>query len=134
MKRTEYYNNALDSYLNEFYLKPNIIEEYKINFLKNYYYNFVEDYIDVSRDNLLIGVTKNKNYIYFQSKLNRNLHLIFDRFNYKYYIRFDSPIKLIEKLHNNEVHYKKYKIRLLKREKAFKKEELECNLPRCIIF
>ena len=99
------FDNALDNYLNEFYEKPDTIEEYKINFLKNHYYYFIEEYIDVTRDNLLIKKKKNKNYIYFQCKLNTNLHLVFDRTYYKYYLKFNNP-NLIEELYIHEVNYK----------------------------
>ncbi len=111
-KYYNYYSNALERYLFELYDNPKKIDEYKLDFLKDFYYILIKNYINVSRKNLLMGVHKNPNYLWFQSKLNLNLHLIFDRINYKFYIKSVNPINIIEKLEIDEIYYKKYKLKL----------------------
>ena len=106
----EKHSNALDVYINEFLNNPHTIEEYKLNFLKNNFYVFVENYINVKRKNLLIGASSNKKYLYFRCKLNSNLHFVYNLNNPSCnYLRFDYPIKFVEILYSDEIHYKKYK-------------------------
>ena len=95
-------------YLRQFYNNPTGLEEYKINVLKNYYYPYIKQKIDISRENLLIGITKNIKYIYFSSKINPRLELIYDKQNICFYIKFiineddKKEIKFLEKLYPNE--------------------------------
>jgi hypothetical protein len=106
------YNNldkAINVYIKEFQNNPNNIEEYKVNFLKNHFYCIVEKYIDINRENLLIGCTSNKKYLYFQNKLIPNMHFIYNLNNpSSNYLKFDYPTKFVEILNSDELHYKKY--------------------------
>ena len=50
--------SAHDVYLDQFYDNPRGIEEYKINFLKNHYFDIVSTRLMIDREDLLIGVRK----------------------------------------------------------------------------
>ena len=103
------FSNALEIYMQEFLDSPYTIHEYKVNFLKNHFYFLVEKYIDVTRDNLLIGTTSNKVFLYFRSKLNTDIHFVYNINNPNYnYLKFDYPTKFVEQLYFDELHYKKY--------------------------
>ena len=97
---------ALDAYIEEFHNDPHNVDEYKVNFLKNHFYSFVENYINVKRENLLIGATSNKKYLYFQCNLNN------PSCNY---LKCDYPTKFVEELKSDELHYKKYKTLMMKK-------------------
>tara|TARA_Y100000389_G_scaffold7071_1_gene6846 strand:- start:144 stop:536 length:393 start_codon:yes stop_codon:yes gene_type:complete len=128
----KYYNldNAINVYIQEFQNYPNKIEEYKLNFLKNHFYYFVEKYIDVTRENLLIGSTNNKKFLYFQNRLKPNIHFVYNLNNpSNNYLKFDYPIKFTEKLYSDELYYKKYKTQILKK----KQLENYKNNCECII-
>ena len=115
------YLNIINNYISEFQNDPNNIEEYKIKLLKDHFYFYVEKYIDVKREDFLIGVTKNKNYLYFQSKLNPNLHFV-TNLNKEdcNYLKFDYPVIFVEKLNTDEIHYKKYKTQIMNFNKEYK--------------
>tara|TARA_B100000927_G_scaffold291372_2_gene293236 strand:+ start:12742 stop:13134 length:393 start_codon:yes stop_codon:yes gene_type:complete len=123
------YNNfdyAINVYIEEFQKYPNKIEKYKINFLKNYFYYFVEKYIDVDRENLLIGCSTNKKFLYFKNKFTPDMHFVYNLNNPSCnYLKFDYPIKFVETLNSDELHYKKYKTQILI------KKELENYKPNC---
>lgn len=104
------YSSATKIYIDEFLNDSDNIPEWKVNYLKNHFYYFVEKYIDVKRENLLIGTIKNKQYLYFQCKLNPTIHFITNLNDPTCnYLKFDYPTCFIEKLNQNEFHYKKYK-------------------------
>tara|TARA_B100000424_G_C22807346_1_gene432570 strand:+ start:51 stop:449 length:399 start_codon:yes stop_codon:yes gene_type:complete len=104
------YSNALYAYIKEFQDNPTTIDEFKVNFLKNHFYHLVENYINVERKNLLIGTTNNKNYLYFQCKLNTTMHFVYNLNNpTSNYLKFDYPGKFVEYLYSDELHYNKYK-------------------------
>ena len=56
--------DALNVYLNEFYDNPLNLESYKVNFLKNHYYNDLKYILKCEFENFKIGVTKNRNIIW----------------------------------------------------------------------
>ena len=72
--------SALEVYLQQFYDDPHGIEDFKINFLKNHYYDRVSQILMIEREDLLIGVTKNRNLIYFKSKDIKSKPVILDRY------------------------------------------------------
>ena len=80
-------NDAVKEYILQFYYNPKELEEYKINFLKNHFYDKVNSIKDVSIDykNFLIGIYKSKNLVYFSSKKNKNLQIIYDSVMDLYY-------------------------------------------------
>ena len=71
--------SAHDVYLDQFYDNPRGIEEYKINFLKNHYFDIVSTRLMIDREDLLIGVTKNRTLIYFKSRYPKSTPVILDR-------------------------------------------------------
>ena len=110
-----YSKYALDAYIEEFQNEPHNVDEYKVNFLKNHFYSFVENYINVKRENLLIGATSNKKYLYFQCNLNTDIRFVYNLNNPSCnYLKFDYPIKFVEELNSDELHYKKYKTLMMK--------------------
>tara|TARA_B100000902_G_C27243931_1_gene881531 strand:- start:621 stop:866 length:246 start_codon:yes stop_codon:yes gene_type:complete len=80
--------SAHNVYLEQFYENPRHLEEYKINFLKNHYYDRIANILMIERKNLLIGVTKNKNFIYFKSNKPKSKPVILDRYMDRF-IHFD---------------------------------------------
>ena len=71
--------SALEVYLEQFYDNPRGIEEYKINFLKNHYFDIVSTRLMIDREDLLIGVRKNRTLIYFKSRDPKSSPIILDR-------------------------------------------------------
>ena len=121
------YRSAVDAYIEEFQNDPHNVDEYKVNFLKNHYYSFIENYINVKRENLLIGATSNKKYLYFQSNLDPDIHFVYNLSNPSVnYLKFDYPIKFVEKLNEDELHYKKYKTLMLKKHEEDYKKHCWC--------
>ena len=117
------HHNAVDAYIEDFQNNPVSVDEYKVNFLKNHFYSFVENYIDINRENLLIGAISNNKYLYFQSKLTPNIHFVYNLNNPSYnYLKFDYPTKFVEKLNEDELHYKKYKTLILKKDEKDNKK------------
>jgi hypothetical protein len=110
-------SSALDTYIKEFQNNPHNIDEYKVNFLKNHFYSFIKNYINVNRENLLIGATSNKKYLYFQCNLNTDIHFVYNLNNPTCnYLKFDYPTKFVEKLNTDELHYKKYKTLIMEKD------------------
>lgn len=126
MSNSKYYS-AVDVYIQEFQNDPISLEEYKINFLKNHFCSKVQNYINIKRENLLIGVSSNKKYLYFRCNLKRNIHFVY---NIKdpccNYLMVDYPIKFVEKLNSDELHYKKYKTLMLKKDEEDYKKHCWC--------
>ena len=73
--------SAVEVYLQQFYDNPHGLEEYKINFLKNHYYDRVASKLMIDREDLLIGVTRNTSLIYFKSRDPKSIPIILDRIN-----------------------------------------------------
>ena len=66
----------IDNYLLEFHEKPLEIEEYKINTLKNFYYDKIYNIFPIARENFQIGVNKNFNLLFFRDKKNKHNELV----------------------------------------------------------
>ncbi len=94
--------SVIDDYLNQFFDRPYEVEEYKINFLRNHYYNDVNKIMNIKFDDLLIGVKKkqdlNRNFIFFTSKKDKNIQVIYNRKEDKYYYRYMNNHKKIIKI------------------------------------
>ncbi len=84
---------AHEIYLDQFYNNPRGLEQYKLNFLKNHYFDRVEKVFKLKQNReiltineFLIGVTRNRDLIYFRLKelssepiiLNRKLDIFTD--------------------------------------------------------
>lgn len=118
---------AVDAYIEEFQNDPYNVDEYKVNFLKNHFYSFVENYMNVKRENLLIGATSNKKYLYFQCNLNTDIHFVYNLNNPSCnYLKFDYPTKFVEELNSDELHYKKYKTLMMKKVVGNYKKDCLC--------
>ncbi len=85
--------SAHEIYLDQFYENSHELEEYKVNFLKNHYFDRVEKVFKLKQNreiltikDFLIGVTRNRDLIYFRLKelssepiiLNRKLDIFTD--------------------------------------------------------
>ena len=92
--------SAIKVYLTEFYDNPDKIEEYKINFLKNNFYHEINKIMIISRDNLKIGVTSNRNLIYFVSKIDDSYEVVYDHVKDIYYkkYKYDKYLYKIDSL------------------------------------
>ncbi len=77
--------SAVHDYLEQFYDDPHNIEEFKINFLKNHFYNRINKILNTEFEDFLIGVwpRNNRKLIYFKSKKNSNNSIILNRFTDK---------------------------------------------------
>lgn len=91
-------SEAIKEYLNHFYENPSNIEEYKINLLKNHYYPIVKNILECSFNEFKIGVTKNKNILWFTSSCNSNRELIYYATKDEYYLRFNKDSKDLVKV------------------------------------
>ena len=76
--------SALEEYLKQFYDNPDGIEEFKINFLKNHYYDQVASILNIERKEMVIGVTNNRSLIYFKTRDPKSVPIILDRINNKF--------------------------------------------------
>jgi len=90
-------NSATKSYLNEFYENPKKIEEYKINFLKNNFYEKINKFLECDIKNFKIGVTKNKNAIWFKDIKNESKEIIYLYNEERFFIK-NNLLKKIEEI------------------------------------
>jgi len=88
--------NALECYLNDFYNDPNNVEEYKINFLKNHYYSKINIILNCKFENFKIGITKNKNVLWFIDKNEANNEVIYNIKNEEFFIKNNNKVKKID--------------------------------------
>lgn len=110
---------ALNDYLEDFYKNPLLVEEYKINFLKNHYYKEVNYILNSKFKNFKIGVNKNRNFIYFYDINNPSYEILYNRVSNEYYKR----IKIYDKYYTQLIDINDYKN---------KRENLKC-VNKCII-
>lgn len=89
-------NDAVKEYILEFYNNPNELEEYKINFLKNHFYDTVNSIknVSINYEEFLIGIYKSSNLLYFSSKKNKNLQIVYNT-NMNIYYKFDTKKKML---------------------------------------
>lgn len=89
-------NDAVNEYILQFYNNPKGLEEYKINFLKNHFYDNVNNIKDVSINykDFLIGIYKSTNLLYFSSKQNKNLQIIYNT-KTNIYFKYDTKKKML---------------------------------------
>ena len=86
--------SALEVYLNQFYDNPNTLEEFKINFLKNHYYDTINKIMNIDIKNFQIGVTRNRNIIYFIDKTDDSYEIIFNHRTSEYFKKYKKKINL----------------------------------------
>jgi hypothetical protein len=92
--------NALECYLNDFYNHPNNVEEYKIIFLKNHYYSKINIILNTEFENFKIGVTRNRNILWFIDENNPKNEIIYKIKEEEYFLRNKETNK-IEKIDYN---------------------------------
>ena len=95
--------NALECYLNDFYNDPKNVEEYKIIFLKNHYYSKINIILNTEFKNFKIGVTKNRNILWFIDVNKANNEIIYKIKEEEYFLRNKETNKIekIEKIDYN---------------------------------
>lgn len=86
-------SSAVEEYLKQYYINQSGLEEYKLNFLKNHYYPTINKILNCDFKDFQIGVTKNRNIIWFTSKKNPNFEIIFDHKNKNYYKVVNKNLK-----------------------------------------
>lgn len=80
----------IDKYIDEFCINYDKIEDYKIDYIKKYFYNYVKDIVDwkdslQNINNLVIGTLHTNKYVYLKSKTNKNYYdVIYIRKENKY--------------------------------------------------
>ena len=92
--------NALECYLNDFYNDPKNVEEYKIIFLKNHYYPKINIILNTEFENFKIGVTRNRNILWFIDENNPKNEIIYKIKEEEYFLRNKETNK-IEKIDYN---------------------------------
>ena len=86
--------SALEVYLTQFYDNPTKIEEFKINFLKNHYYDNINQIMNVAAKDFQIGVTKNRNLIYFISKIDNSYEIVYNHKTSEYFKKYKNKPNL----------------------------------------
>lgn len=92
-------NNFINELIIEFRNDPQNVEEYKINIIKNYYYNLTNKLLCLSRNDMLVGVNKNPNIIFLKSKYD-NIEIIYNLHNFTYFFNFRNN-KIIQNENTN---------------------------------
>jgi len=77
--------SVLDQYLNDFYEDSKNVEEFKINFLKNHYYPEVNLILNAKFKNFKIGVTSNRDLLYFHDVNVPSYKIVYNRITKTYY-------------------------------------------------
>jgi len=95
--------NALEYYLNDFYNDPINVEDYKIFFLKNHYYPKINIILNTEFKNFKIGVTKNRNIIWFIDDNKANNEIIYKIKEEEYFLRNKETNKIEKIDYNNYV-------------------------------
>ena len=109
-----------EKYLQDFFKDPINIEEYKVNFLKNYYFSIVNCYFNIEFKYFQIGTTKNKNLIHFASKIN-DKKLVYKINEDKYYKNTNNNLF--------EINLNDYKVDLFNEDKkVYCLNYSECNI------
>ncbi len=85
--------SVLDQYLNDFYEDSKNVEEYKINFLKQHYYPEVNLILNAKFKNFKIGVTSNRDLLYFHDVNVPSYEIVYNRITKTYY----KKIKIYDK-------------------------------------
>lgn len=99
---------ALNDYLEDFYRNPLLVEEYKINFLKNHFFPDINIFFNTNLKNFKIGVNKKKDYIFFKDMNNLSYEIIYNRVTKIYYKR----IKIYDKYSIQLIDINDYKNKL----------------------
>lgn len=94
-------SHAIKSYLNEFYEYPNDIEQFKLELLKDHFFDKMNRFLNTNRSDFLIGVNKNRDIIFFTCKTNKLIEIIYHYKRNEFYKKVDKNITIIN-IDNNE--------------------------------
>lgn len=89
-------NSAILDYLNEFEKHANNIEEFKINYLKNFFYPKAKNFLQCEMNEFRLAATKNK--VWFMNINNKDIEIIYFYKDEKYFIRKNKDSKQIEEI------------------------------------
>jgi hypothetical protein len=121
---------AVKDYLAQYYNNPKKLEDYKLKVLKNHYYSTINLVLNCDYEDFQIGVNNDKNLLFFISKKNNDLEVIYNNYNDSYYLRKNKSVNL------QKINLEDYKVTTiaLKDELLVEKkyEENKC-LPMCTI-
>ena len=119
-------SDAVKDYLAQYYNNPKKIEDYKLKVLKNHYYPTINLILNCDYKDFQIGINNDRNFLFFTSKKNHNLEIIYSNYNNTYYLRKNKSVKL------QQINLEDYKVTTidLKVEKNY--EDDKC-LPMCNI-
>ena len=95
-------SHAIKSYLNEFYEYPNDIEQFKLELLKDHFFDKINRFLNTNRSDFLIGVNKNRDNIFFTCKTNKLIEIIYHYKRNEFYKKVDKNITIINIDDNNE--------------------------------
>lgn len=95
-------SHAIKSYLNEFYENPNDIEQFKLELLKDHFFDKMNRYLNTNREDFLIGVNKNRDIIFFTCKSNKLIEIIYHHKRNEFYKKVDKNITIIDIDNNKE--------------------------------
>ena len=99
-------NSAVSDYLEELYNDPIGIEEYKINMLKSNFYPKINLILNCNLNNFKIGMSKNKDVIWFINDENPNTEIVYDYKNEKYFLKNKRNKEKIEIFIEDYIKYK----------------------------
>lgn len=85
---------AVKDYLAQYYNNPKKIEDYKLKVLKNHYYSTINLVLNCDYEDFQIGVNNDKNLLFFTSKKNNDLEVIYNNYNDSYYLRKNKSVNL----------------------------------------
>jgi hypothetical protein len=135
--------SAVNTYIQEFYLYPKTIDEYKINFLKNHFYCTINLLLRCEFKNFKIGVNNNKHILWFIDCKNPNIEIIYNHKNNLYFKRNKNVSDVMEKIDISKYYdsiSQESEINYLSENKEFnqnsnehsKRKNLNC-FPECVI-
>lgn len=78
---------AIKIYIEQYHLLKNDLEEYKINFLKNHFYNKINQILNCDFNDFKIGVSNNMDIIWFIDQKHPNLEIIYNHKKEQYFKR-----------------------------------------------
>lgn len=89
-------SEAIKTYLNDYYKNPDTIEQYKLELLKDHFFDILKLYLNITRKDFLIGVNKNKNIIFFTSQLDQSIEIIYNHTKNVFYKKVNDKITIIK--------------------------------------
>ena len=79
---------AIKIYIEQYHLLKSDLEEYKINFLKNHFYNKINQVLKCNFNDFKIGVSNNNDILWFIDQKNPSLEIIYNHKKEQYFKRY----------------------------------------------